>query len=40
MNFTIEPGKSATFTYRVLILSEEATAERMEQESRRFADGK
>jgi hypothetical protein len=39
MNFTIEPGKSATFTYRLLILSEDAKAERMEQEYRRFTDG-
>ena len=39
MNFTIEPGKSATFTYRVLILSEEASPERMEQEYGRFTDG-
>jgi hypothetical protein len=38
MNFTLEPGQSTTFTYRVLILSEDASAERMEKEYRRFTE--
>ncbi len=38
MNFTLEPERSATFTYRVLILSEAASAERMEKEYRRFVE--
>jgi hypothetical protein len=38
MNFTLEPGQSTTFTYRVLILSETASAERMEKEYRRFVE--
>jgi hypothetical protein len=38
MNFTLEPGQSTTFTYRVLILSEDATVERMEKEYRRFTE--
>ena len=38
MNFTLEPGQSTTFTYRVLILSENASVERMEKEYRRFVE--
>ena len=38
LNFTLEPGRSATFTYRVLILSEDASAERLEKEYRRFTE--
>jgi hypothetical protein len=38
LNFTLEPGQAAAFTYRVLILSEDAGAERMEKEYRRFTE--
>lgn len=36
MNFAIEPGRSATFRYRIVILSRTATAEKMEEEYKRF----
>jgi hypothetical protein len=35
-NFTLEPGQSATFRYRVLVLSGAATPEKIEQASRAF----
>jgi hypothetical protein len=38
-NFTIQPGKSATFKYRVLILSAPPSKDRIERESRAFAQG-
>jgi hypothetical protein len=38
MNFAIEPGRAATFRYRVLILSGAATAETIEREYRAFAN--
>jgi hypothetical protein len=38
MNFTLEPRRSATFTYRVLILSEEASPQRLETEYHRFIE--
>ncbi len=38
MNFTLEPRQAATFTYRVLILSEEATPQRLETEYHRFIE--
>jgi len=37
MNFTLEPGASATFRYRILIVDATATAERIEAEFRAFA---
>jgi hypothetical protein len=37
LNFALEAGKSATFRYRILILSEPAGAERAEAASREFA---
>jgi len=40
MNFTLEPRQAATFTYRVLILSEEATPQRLETEYHRFIEGR
>jgi hypothetical protein len=36
MNFTIEKGASATFRYRVLILSGAVTAEEMDHEAAGF----
>ena len=36
-NFTLEPGKSVTFKYRVLILGGAATPDRIERESKAFA---
>jgi hypothetical protein len=36
-NMTLEPGKSATFRYRVLILGGPATPDRIERESQAFA---
>jgi Methane oxygenase PmoA len=36
LNFTLEPGQSATFRYRLLILSETATPEQMEGQYRNF----
>jgi hypothetical protein len=38
-NFTIEPGQSATFKHRVLILSAPPSKDRIERESRAFAQG-
>lgn len=38
-NFTIEPGKSATFRYRVVIFSGAATPEKVEAEYKAFASG-
>lgn len=38
LNFTLEPKQSATFRYRVLILSSDATPEDMESRYRRFVD--
>jgi len=37
LNFAIEPGAPATFRYRILILSEAATPERIEGEYKKFA---
>jgi len=37
LNFTIEPGKSATFKYRILILSGKATPAQVEQQYKAFA---
>jgi hypothetical protein len=37
LKLTLEPGQSATFRHRLLILSEEATAEKIEAEYDRFA---
>jgi hypothetical protein len=37
MNFTLEPGASATFRYRVAVLEEKAPAERIEHEYKAFA---
>jgi len=37
LNFTLNPGQSATFRYRVLILSGTATPERIENEFRAFS---
>jgi hypothetical protein len=36
LNFTLEPKQSATFRYRVLILSKAATADELESEYRKF----
>ena len=36
-NFTIEPGRSATFRYRVLVLSSAPAPEKIEEASRAFA---
>lgn len=36
LNFTLEPRQSATFKYRVLILSKAATADELESEYRKF----
>jgi hypothetical protein len=38
LNFSLEPGQSATFTYRVLILSEDASPQRREIEYQRFIE--
>jgi hypothetical protein len=38
-NFTLEPGQSVTFKYRVLILSAPPSKDRIERESRAFAQG-
>ena len=38
-NYTLDAGKSVTFKYRVLILSAPPSAERIERESRAFAQG-
>src|SRR5262245_32572727 len=37
LNFSLDPGKSTTFRYRVLVLDEPATAERAEKEYKAFA---
>lgn len=36
LNFTLEPGQSATFRYRLLLLSGSATPEQVEKQYRRF----
>ena len=36
-NFTLEKGQSATFRYRVILLSHAATAEEMNRAADRFA---
>jgi len=38
LNFTLEPGQSATFKYRVLVLSRTATPEDLESQHRKFTD--
>ena len=38
-NFTLAPGKSVTFQYRVLVIDGKATAAQIERESRAFAQG-
>lgn len=38
LNFTLQPRQSATFKYRVLILSKAATADELESEYRKFTD--
>lgn len=38
LNFTLEPSGSATFRYRILILSGEVTADDLESRYRRFVD--
>jgi methane monooxygenase PmoA-like len=38
LNFTLEPGQSTTFRYRVLILSGNATPEEIETQSRQFVE--
>ena len=40
MNFTLEPGASATFRYRVVVLEEKAPADRIEREYKAFAGGR
>lgn len=37
LNFTLEPGKSVTFRYRLLILSGATTPDEVERQSRKFA---
>jgi len=37
MNFTLEPGQSATFRYRIVVLDEKATPARIEREFTSFA---
>ena len=37
MNFTLEPGASATFRYRIVVLEGKAPAERLEREFTDFA---
>ena len=37
MNFTLEPGASATFRYRIVVLEEKAAADRIEREYKAFA---
>jgi hypothetical protein len=37
MNFTLEPGASATFRYRILVVDAKATADRIEREFNAFA---
>jgi len=39
MNFTIEPRASATFRYRVVVLDEKASADRLEREFAAFSAG-
>ena len=39
LNFTLEPKQSATFRYRILILSGKATAEAMEAQYQHFVSG-
>jgi len=36
-DFALDPGKSVTFTYRILILSAEPSRDRIEKESQAFA---
>jgi hypothetical protein len=38
LNFTLEPRQSATFRYRVLILSSAATKQELESQYRKFTD--
>lgn len=38
-DYTLAPGKSVTFKYRVLVLDGKATAEQIERESRAFSQG-
>jgi methane monooxygenase PmoA-like len=38
LNFALEPGQSATFKYRVLILSRAATPDELESQHRKFTD--
>lgn len=38
-DYTLAPGKSVTFKYRVLVLDGKATAEHIERESRAFSQG-
>ena len=37
MNFTLEPGASATFRYRILVVDAKAPADRIEREFNAFA---
>lgn len=37
MNFTLEPGHSATFRYRIVVLDEKSTPARIEREFTSFA---
>ena len=38
LNFTLEPGQSATFRYRVLILSHTTTSDELESQYRKFTE--
>jgi hypothetical protein len=38
LNFTLEPGQSGSFKYRVLVLSSAATHEELESQHRKFTD--
>jgi hypothetical protein len=40
MNFTLQPGASATFRYRVVVLEEKAPADRIQREFDAFAGGR
>jgi hypothetical protein len=40
MNFTLQPGASATFRYRVVVLEEKAPADRIERDFDAFAAGR
>ncbi len=40
MNFTLQPGEAATFRYRIVVLEEKASADRIELDYKTFAAGR